>query len=97
MKILSPAEEAALALMEKMKDLEARYALEYSAESLAGITLASLCRRLLAEREGVRDSVIEVISDLEGGFVRCQKCGDQEDTATLDCVRILRAILKEPS
>ena len=41
-----------------------------------------------------RNAIIEVLSDLEGGFVRCQNCGDQEDTATLDCVRILRAALK---
>lgn len=31
-----------------------------------------------------------IISDLEGGFVRCQHCGEQEDTATLDVVPMLR-------
>ncbi|CAN7639661.1 Lar family restriction alleviation protein [Paraburkholderia terricola] len=31
-----------------------------------------------------------IISDLEGGFVRCEHCGEQEDTATLDVVPMLR-------
>ena len=34
----------------------------------------------------------DVIHELENGFVRCASCGDQEDTATLDCMDSLRRI-----
>lgn len=34
----------------------------------------------------------KVIRDLESGFVACERCGDQEDTATLDCMPELTAI-----
>ena len=34
----------------------------------------------------------DVIRELENGFVRCETCGDQEDTATLDCMDDLRRI-----
>jgi len=34
----------------------------------------------------------DVIRELENGFVRCETCGDQEDTATLDCMDDLRKI-----
>jgi len=34
----------------------------------------------------------DVIRELENGFVRCETCGDQEDTATLDCIDELRRI-----
>ena len=34
----------------------------------------------------------DVINALENGFVRCETCGDQEDTATLDCMDDLRKI-----
>ena len=51
------------------------------------------CDTLRAEMKNAREAIIEVMSDLEGGFVRCQRCGGQEDTATLDCVRILKAVL----
>ncbi len=34
----------------------------------------------------------DVIRELENGFVRCDTCGDQEDTATLDCMDDLRRI-----
>ncbi len=33
-----------------------------------------------------------VITDLEGGFVACNRCGDQEDTKTLDCMSDLKAL-----
>lgn len=51
----------------------------------------------LAERDQViqqKDTALaECLSDLEGGFVRCESCGDQEDTATLDVVPIMREAL----
>lgn len=34
----------------------------------------------------------DVIRELENGFVRCETCGDQEDTATLDCIDELRRV-----
>ena len=34
----------------------------------------------------------KVIRDLESGFVACERCGDQEDTATLDCMPELTSI-----
>lgn len=33
-----------------------------------------------------------VVSELEGGFVACKRCGDQEDTATLDCMSDLKRL-----
>lgn len=38
---------------------------------------------------GVRSSLktlATIIENLKTGFVACRRCGDQEDTATLDCV-----------
>lgn len=35
-----------------------------------------------------------VIDGLENGFVACQRCGDQEDTKTLDCMTDLHDIKK---
>ena len=45
-----------------------------------------------AEAEGVEARLRRVIEELKAGFVVCQQCGDQEDTATLDCVPELEAI-----
>lgn len=41
-----------------------------------------------------------VVEELENGFVACERCGDQEDTATLDCMtdlKRLKAILSTPT
>lgn len=45
-----------------------------------------------AEAEGVAKRLSRVIDELKSGFVVCRQCGDQEDTATLDCVPDLEAI-----
>lgn len=45
-----------------------------------------------AEAEGVDVRLRRVIDELKAGFVVCQQCGDQEDTATLDCVPELEVI-----
>ncbi len=45
-----------------------------------------------AESEGVGVRLRRVIDEVKAGFVVCQRCGDQEDTATLDCVPELEAI-----
>ena len=34
----------------------------------------------------------QVVEELESGFVACRRCGDQEDTATLDCMGDLRTL-----
>lgn len=44
------------------------------------------------EQSRIADRLNSVIAELKGGFVACQRCGDQEDTATLDCVPELEAI-----
>ena len=36
-----------------------------------------------------------VLSELENGFVRCNTCGDQEDTKDLDCVEDIKAVREE--
>lgn len=33
-----------------------------------------------------------IINDMEGGFVKCENCGEQEDTATLDFMPMLREL-----
>jgi len=33
-----------------------------------------------------------IITDMEGGFVKCENCGEQEDTATLDFMPQLREL-----
>lgn len=41
-----------------------------------------------------------VVEELENGFVVCERCGDQEDTATLDCMtdlKRLKALLSTPT
>jgi len=45
-----------------------------------------------AEAEGVEARLRTVIDELKAGFVVCEECGGQEDTATLDCVPELEAI-----
>ena len=42
--------------------------------------------------EAAASILADVINALENGFVRCETCGDQEDTATLDCMDDLRKI-----
>lgn len=40
-----------------------------------------------------------VVEELENGFVACERCGDQEDTATLDCMsdlKKLKGLLAKP-
>ena len=44
------------------------------------------------EQSGLADRLNSVIAELKAGFVVCRQCGDQEDTATLDCVPELEAI-----
>ncbi|MFT7338159.1 MAG: hypothetical protein ACI92B_001488 [Marinobacter maritimus] len=41
---------------------------------------------------GAKEIIDRVISELEGGFVACSRCGDQEDTATLDCMGDLKQL-----
>lgn len=41
-----------------------------------------------------------VVEELENGFVVCERCGDQEDTATLDCMtdlKRLKSLLTTPT
>ena len=41
-----------------------------------------------------------VVEELENGFVACERCGDQEDTATLDCMtdlKRLKSLLTTPT
>lgn len=54
-------------------------------------------RAQIAEARAIVD---QVVAELEAGFVRCERCGDQEDTATLDCMsdlKRLQALLQENS
>jgi hypothetical protein len=46
-----------------------------------------------AEAQGVEARLRRVIDELKAGFVVCEACGEQEDTATLDCVPELEAIV----
>lgn len=50
-----------------------------------------------ADNKRLRDTLVECLRDIEGGFVRCENCGDQEDTETLDVVPIMREALAQPS
>jgi hypothetical protein len=45
-----------------------------------------------AEADGVGVRLRRVIDELKAGFIVCQRCGDQEDTETLDCVTELESI-----
>jgi len=51
--------------------------------------------------EGEEKIIIDrVIAGLESGFIACNRCGDQEDTATLDCMsdlKRLQEILARPA
>jgi hypothetical protein len=40
---------------------------------------------LVEYAKGLRAALVETDRQLETGFVRCETCGDQEDTATFDC------------
>lgn len=78
----------------------------FSAESIAalrqGDSYAPDCSYLIALWEAwqaartVPDEAVSILADvireLENGFVRCETCGDQEDTATLDCMDELRRV-----
>lgn len=47
-----------------------------------------------------KEIIDRVVAELETGFVRCERCGDQEDTATLDCMtdlKRLKALLSTPT
>lgn len=46
-------------------------------------------RAQIAEARAIVD---QVVAELEAGFVRCERCGDQEDTATFDCMGDLRKV-----
>ena len=35
------------------------------------------------------------LEEIEGGFVRCERCGDQEETKDLDFVDDLKAVKSE--
>lgn len=48
---------------------------------------------LIEQVKAARSIVSDCLTDLENGFVRCERCGDQEDTATLDVVPLLRDCL----
>lgn len=39
-----------------------------------------------------KEIIDRVVEGLENGFVRCERCGDQEDTATLDCMIDLKRL-----
>ncbi|MCK7542921.1 hypothetical protein MLC59_01890 [Marinobacter bryozoorum] len=39
-----------------------------------------------------KEIIDRVVEELENGFVRCERCGDQEDTATLDCMSDLKRL-----
>lgn len=64
-----------------------------------GADLVRMCRAFLSSqapssdvREKERAVIQEAkdtLKDLLMGFVRCQRCGDQEDLRTLDCVKPL--------
>ncbi|GEM_PF-1742625 len=57
-----------------------------------GALCDALRRAQPTEAEGAVAQLRRVIDELKAGFVVCQQCGDQEDTATLDCVPELEAI-----
>lgn len=47
-----------------------------------------------------KEIIDRVVAELQTGFVRCERCGDQEDTATLDCMtdlKRLKALLSTPT
>lgn len=55
------------------------------------------CERMQAENERLRkiEAAARNLSDcLDGGFVRCRRCGDQEDTTDLDFAPELREALR---
>lgn len=66
-------------------------------EKDAGRPIVDLVQEFLAnlERGGVSEAkatIDRVVEDLESGFVACKRCGDQEDTATLDCMGDLKRL-----
>ena len=71
--------------------LEKVTSLEFSTSREAMHELVSILSQP-ADAEGAAVQLRRVIDELKGGFVVCQRCGDQEDTATLDCVPELEAI-----
>ncbi|SOB76134.1 hypothetical protein SAMN04488490_1810 [Marinobacter sp. LV10R510-11A] len=56
--------------------------------------------KMVADDAVARILIDRVVADLDGGFVACNRCGDQEDTATLDCMgdlKRLQEILAHPA
>lgn len=101
------ADEAVFQLSNKIAELEAENATiternnineEYASNLVHELTKTQE-QVLLAQAEikRLRDALAECLRDLEGGFVRCENCGDQEDTETLDVVPIMRQALAQPS
>ena len=43
-----------------------------------------------SNQDVVREILQKVINELENGFVKCETCWSQEDTATLDCMPDIR-------
>lgn len=56
------------------------------------LTIGALREWLIARTQVAEAKTIvdQVVAELEAGFVRCERCGDQEDTATLDCMSELK-------
>ena len=79
-------------LGERAPEPEADMPLEYWSHFEKSAIDAWNRRAQPAEAEGVEARLRRVIEELKAGFVACQQCGDQEDTATLDCVPELEAI-----
>lgn len=49
-------------------------------------------RPAVAVPDGAIAMLNQIIAELEGGFVSCQRCGDQEETANLDCMYDLKKL-----
>lgn len=92
---------------ENMKDEEViptwpEFCVERFPDRYPQLTVGAL-RRWQASHAQIGEAraiVDQVIAELEAGFVRCERCGYQEDTATLDCMsdlKRLQALLQENS
>uniref|UniRef100_UPI003F7AAE4A hypothetical protein n=1 Tax=Chromobacterium amazonense TaxID=1382803 RepID=UPI003F7AAE4A len=88
---------------ESMTDLAAEvikngegFIIAWSKPIAAGMRLYTRPQSAPAVPDEALSQLDAIIADLQGGFVRCERCGDQEDTKDLDVVpqlHELRALL----
>lgn len=82
-------EPVALIRLSDYEDLQAEQVPD-AIQLLQRVAASTIDKPAVAVPEVALAMLNKIIAELEGGFVACQRCGDQEETAILDCMYDLK-------